>query len=201
MAEPRVTVVGVDRVQDFLRGVPIHLTEQARDAIRESVFRVHQGITNRIRNGPLYSRTGRLRRSFKTEVSKAPFLGDIYGRVSTDVKYAPVHEEGATIRAKNAYTTLPGGPYLNIPSSLNKTPAGVTRNSAREVFSRGGHIRPLRSAPRADYAVFLGDQPMFWLVKQVTIPARLQARKTAEDEVPTLLANLRALINEDNLDG
>ena len=78
---------------------------------------------------------------------------------------------------------------MNIPSSYNKTAAGVMRMGAREVFAGGGYIRPISNGR---YAVFMNGVPMFWLVKSVKIPARLQMVATIQGEVPTLLSRLSA---------
>ena len=85
---------------------------------------------------------------------------------------------------------------MNIPSDANKTNVGVQRMSARSVFEQGGYIVPLKS-PTARYAVFLDDVPMFWLVKSVTIPPRLEMHKSTEDEIPTLLSNLSSILGKE----
>jgi hypothetical protein len=88
---------------------------------------------------------------------------------------------------------VPGGPYLNIPTSANKTASGVTRLQAREVFNRGGYITQTKGGV---WGVFLLGQMMFSLKKQVKIPARLGMIDAAEDEVPTLLNKLRNVLCE-----
>jgi hypothetical protein len=58
---------------------------------------------------------------------------------------------------------------------------------AREVFNAGGFI--------AKKTVFnAAGEPMFWLVKSVRIPARLGMLEAAEDEIPTILSDLQAII-------
>ena len=209
MAES-VRLVGVDEVQDYLQQLPDAFYEDARTAISETVFRGQERVQDRIKDGAgdtLHSRTGSLRRSIRGEVH-GETLRELYGTVYSAERvapYAPVHEEGATIRAQNAYQGLPGGPYLNIPAADNLTPAGVQRETAREVFDSGAVILPI-DAPSADYGVFkegwldnsntVDLLPMFWLVKQVEIPPRLKMVETLEDEVPTLLNRLDALVEE-----
>jgi len=107
--------------------------------------------------------------------------------------YTLTQEYGATIKAKKAYRNVPGGPYLNIPTKANKTAAGVTRLTARMVFDRGGYIQ--RTASKK-WGVFLKNQMMFALVKQVDIPPRLGMREAAADEVPTILYKLQQMIGE-----
>jgi phage gpG-like protein len=54
----------------------------------------------RIRNGQPLRDTGRLQRSITYAVGGSP--GDQYVDIGTNLKYAPVHQYGATIRAKDA---------------------------------------------------------------------------------------------------
>ena len=105
--------------------------------------------------------------------------------------YAPTHEFGATIKAKNAYKGVPGGPYLNIPTRNNKTPAGVTMLQAREVFNQGGYIAKFKSGR---YGVMMDGQLMFSLHKEVEIPKRLKMIETAEGEIPTMLSRIAAAV-------
>jgi len=105
------------------------------------------------------------------------------------VVYAPIHEYGGVIKAARAYRKVPGGPYLNIPASANKTKAGVMRYTAKDVFQMGGYIRRIGRR----WGVMLGKQLMFTLHKEVTIPARLGFRDAVDAEIPTLLSELNRL--------
>ena len=185
-----VDVEGIEDIQDLLNRIPGTMYSNAKQILSTSLFNIQRTVTQRLQNGPMFSRTGQLARSIKFKTG-GDNIANMSGVVYTDSKYAPTHEYGATIRAKNAYARLPGGPYLNIPSSQNRTGAGVMRENARSVFNSGGYIIPL-NAPRARYAVMKNGIPMFWLVKQVTIPARLGMRETADNEVPTYLSNLQS---------
>jgi len=119
-------------------------------------------------------------------------IESLHSEVFTDSIYARIHESGGTINAKNKYINVPGGPFLNIPLSANKTPAGVMRENARSVFASGGYIF---KSKKGNWIVMSGnDVPMFVLKKQVTIPARLEFVKTATDEVPTLISNLNKVL-------
>ncbi len=195
MAGVEVTMVGVDEVSDYIDKIPGRLFDESKKAFQETAALAHRKVSERIRDGAgdtLHSRTGALRRSMLYEVHGTN-MKTLGSSVHSSSRYPPIHEYGGTVTAKNAYHGVPGGPYLNIPSSQNKTPAGVQRLGAREVFAGGGYIRPISNGR---YAVFLAGVPMFWLVRQVRIPARLEMIKTAEDEVPTLLSKLRDATGE-----
>lgn len=184
MAET-VTVVGLDEVVKLLNDLPAQSFDVAKKAISKAVLNTHAQVSSY--SGGLNNRSGLLRRSLKTDV-KGATLKDLSGDVYTDVKYAPIHEKGGTVKAIDKYLRVPGGPYLNIPLAANKTAAGVMRMNARQVFNGGGYIVKSRMG---NYLVMSGSgQPMFVLKKQVTIPARLGMEKAAEDEIPTLLSTL-----------
>lgn len=144
-------------------------------------------------------RSGHLRQSIGQEVtgnsllnlSASVFSNSMAG--GEPVVYAPVHEYGAeddnAIKAKDKYLRVKGGPYLNIPTAANKTPAGVMRRSAREVFGmKGAHIR--------GRSVWVGETMMFYLVKKVEIKPRLGMRDAVDNEIPHLLSRLAALKDE-----
>jgi UDP-glucose 4-epimerase len=61
----------------------------------------------------------------------------------------------------------------------------VTRNTPKMSFSQGAYIAKINGAS-AKYAVFdkRTGEPHHWLVKQVTIPARLKFRETFESYIP-----------------
>lgn len=188
-----VQLVGTSEVRNYLDDMPERLFKEAKKAFGSVAASAHQKISARIRDGAggtLHSRTGQLRRSMQFNVTgtKLDDLGASVFSEKSVAKYALLHEYGGTITAKNAYHTVPGGPYLNIPSKENKTASGVQRLSARQVFNADGYIRPIGNGR---YAVFQDGIPMFWLVKSVTIPARLKMVETATGEVPTLLSKLR----------
>lgn len=192
---PAVEINGIDEVLRILNEMPEELFKQAKKEIGKSAFRTQAKITRGMRadgDGELQSRTGALARSIKVKVT-GNTLPDLRGMVFSDSPYANIHEFGGVIEAKKAYRKLPGGPYLNIPAVDNKTPVGVTRETARSVFLTGGYIRRIRGNR---YAVFRDGIPMYWLVKRVTIPARLGMVQAAIDEVPTLLSNLNDVLLE-----
>jgi hypothetical protein len=195
-----VRLEGVEELLNDLERFEPTLAPRVRDEANATAAAVANDVKNRIRDGSgdtLHSRTGQLRRSIRYG-SSGTRLRDVRAEVYSDASiasYAPVHELGATIRAKDAYRGLPGGPYLHFPVGQNLTPAGVQRMTGREVFAAGAHIRPTAS-PAFPYRVVLDGETMFLLTKQVTIPPRLEMIETAEDAVPDLTRRIGVLITE-----
>lgn len=185
-------ITGLNEALKFISALPTHTASSARQIFADTAMSVQKQMTQRSMNGPLHSRTGELGRSWRFSTFGTS-LGDIGSSTYTTSPYAPIHETGGTIRAKRAYMGLPGGPYLNIPSPANQTASGVMRRSARDVFSSGGYIVPIKNAGKARFAVIEGGKAMFWLVKEVTLPARLGFEETATKEIPTLLSRLKGL--------
>lgn len=180
------SVVGLDEVLQLLRDLPEHSFNTAKGVITTATLNTHSKVSSY--SGGLKNRSGRLRRSLIFGVI-GNTLNTLSGTVFTKSKYAPIQEEGGTITAQNKYLNVPGGPYLNIPLASNKTAAGVMRQNAREVFSSGGYI--IKSTA-GKYLVMSGTgEPMFVLVKQVVIPARLGMQEAADSEVPILLSTLK----------
>lgn len=190
MAES-VQIVGLDEVRDLLKAIPENSFDSAKESIGKSILNIHTEVSSY--SGGLNNRTGRLKRSLKTEL-KGENLDDLRGAVFTKTKYAPIQEVGGKISAKDKYVNVPGGPYLNIPLSANKTPAGVMRQNAGEVFNGGGYI--VKSKTGKYIVMSVNNQPMFVLVKSVIIPPRLGMQKAADDEIPTLLGNLNSILLE-----
>ena len=179
---------GVDEVVRLFNNMPRRMFEETKSIMQLTVLDAHSQIT--AYRGGLVNRTGALRRSMRTSVSGND-LNSLTGKVWTTSKYANIQEKGGTITAKRAYMNLQGAPYLNIPLSANKTNRGVMRQSAREVFQRGGYTFKSRSGK---WFVRSGTgQLMFILVKEVVIPARLKMVKSAEDQIPTMISRLRNL--------
>ena len=190
----QVEVRGADELRQYLRDVPPALFEAARKAYADTAQTAANRVKERIRDGAgdsLRSRTGQLRRSINYSVDGSD-IGSLRASVYSAkqfASYAPTHEFGATIRAKQAYAGLEGGPYLHFPVGANLTAAGVQRMTGAEVFARGAYVARNRNAA-FPYRVVLAGETMFLLTKQVTIPPRLKMRETVEDEIPTLLSEL-----------
>ncbi len=188
-------VVDSKEIEGYLEKFPEETLGAAKILINAALFRADARVKKNFK-GPLNSRTGALKRSIghsTTGMSIDKIHGSLYSKANvkgTIIKYAPIHEYGGEIKAKNAYKKLPGGPYLNIPAPANLTPAGVQRRSAKSVFQAGGII------PKGKKVVLLNGEIMFYLVKKVDIPARLGMRKAADDEVPSLLADLAEAVGD-----
>lgn len=187
-----IKITGLNEALKFISALPAHTASSAKQIFAETAMSVQKQMTQRSMNGPLHSRTGELGRSWRFSTFGTS-LGEIGSSTYTTSPYAPIHETGGTIRAKRAYMSLPGGPYLNIPSQANQTASGVMRRSARDVFTAGGYIVPIKNAGKARFAVIQGGKAMFWLVKEVKLPARLGFEETATKEIPTLLSRLKGL--------
>jgi len=192
-----ISVENVEIVQDSLKKIPLKSFPAVKDAFRKAVLAAHVETSKNLSGTPMESRTGLLRKSLQVEVvgnSLKDLRASFYSAglfAGTPVVYAAIHEYGGTVKAKNAYKNVPGGPYLNIPTKSNQTAAGVTRFSPKDVFDKGGYIAQLRS--RSKYGVFLDGDLMYILIKEVKIPARLGMRAAADAAVPGLLDDLRKL--------
>lgn len=189
-----VEVKGLEELDLYIKGLPRGMLKEAKTEYSRAAFNVHKEVSDRIRFGPLHSRTGNLLRSLTPEVHGSN-LKNLGSSVSSTASYAPIQERGGEINAKRAYRRVEGGPYLNIPTSANKTAAGVMKLSARDVFTAGGYIRPI-NARKAKFGVFLNGRLMFALVKQVTIPPRLGMQQAADDEIPSLIKRLGVAMDE-----
>lgn len=195
-----VEVRNLGEVNDYLGRLPESTFFHAKNVFREAVLASDATVKRRFESQIIKARTGALRRSLRTSITgtklsslKASFFSaaNVGG---TAVKYAPLQEYGGTVRAIDKYRNVLGGPYLNIPTSANRTPAGVMRKSARMLFNEGAYIQ---KSSAGNWGVFLGSQMMMVLRKQVTIPARLGMVDAADEQIPTILSRLANLIGEE----
>lgn len=189
-------ITGISEVTTLLSALPDVLFSDAKREIGVAVSNTHRIVSDRIiqGKGPLNSRTGALKRSLQIRVT-GETLSTLSGSVFTDCIYAPVHEEGAVIVAKDKYKRVPGGPYLNIPLEDNLTKAGVMRYSAKDVFkTQKGFI--YKDATSGKHFVAGNKGVMFVLVKKVVIPARLRMVATGDFEMAELMVRLRNLALE-----
>ena len=178
-------------IKSYLGALPDHVFGAAKDAIQKAVANTHNKVVN---NSKLKRRSGALMRSIRTDV-RGSTLSALSGSVfSSKVPYSAIQETGGRVVAKRAYRGVQGGPYLNIPLSSNKTAAGVMRKTAKQVFREGGFM--IKSRKGKHLVMGANGVPMFVLVKQVDIPARLGMRKAAENEVPLLMNRLRSLMQD-----
>lgn len=185
----QVEVQGAAEVQAFVKGIPDHLYKGAKTAFGKAVFAAQGEVIGHLSGNPLQSRTGALARSITPQVDGVP-LTALTGRIYSGMIYAPIQENGGTVIAKKAYMGVPGGPYLNIPTTANKTQAGVQRMTPQQVFAAGGFVFKSKSGR---YAVMLNGETMFILRKSVTIKGGLGMQHAAENQIPTLLSDLAAL--------
>ena len=190
--EFRVEVKNLAEVNEFLKDLPEETFKDAKQLFANAVLKADKRVKS-LFGVRIQSRSGLLRRSLRTSTTgtslknlQASFYsaGSVSGK---PVPYAPIQEFGGTVRAKKAYTKVPGGPYLNIPTKSNQTSAGVMRRSARTIFDLGGYIRKTKSNK---WGVFLGDKMMFVLKKEVHIPPRLSMILSSERRIKPLLASL-----------
>lgn len=196
--ELSIRVSGDAQLREELRKLPASLFEAAKTEITRATLDTQTGVLSRLRGGPLYTRTGNLARSIRTEVkgnTLDTLQASVYssaGTAAIPVVYAPIHEFGGTVYAKQRYRKVPGGPYLNIPLPANKTAAGVTRQTAKQVFSSGGFIRRSRLGNYLIFGKSSGvTQPLFALKRSVRIPARLGMLDTATVETKNLIDRLQ----------
>ena len=193
-----IDAVNFAEFERYLKDLPEEIFDDGKKVFKKAVLDAQSQVESNF--GPkLKSRTGVLKRSINTSVSGKDIdslEASLYGSASakgSQMVYTLMQEYGGEVVAKNAYRTVPGGPYLNIPTRSNKTAAGVMRLGPREVFRQGGYIAKTK---KNQWGVFLKGQMMFVLVKKVTIPAQLGMREAAEDQVPTILSRLQNLIGE-----
>lgn len=189
-----VEVKNKEKVIDFLDSMPERLFNGIKIIFQDAVRDASNEVKDNCRS-ILTVRTGTLRRSIGHGVKGdniKSLRASVYSESIVDgqpLLYAAVHEFGSTIKAKDKYARVPGGPYLNIPTSANKTASGVMRKTARMVFNEGGYLRQ----KRGKWGVYLGTKKMFSLVKSVKIPPRLGMRKAAESAIETILSSLNQL--------
>lgn len=126
---------------------------------------------DQLRPPGLHRRTGRLSQSFTREISGRD-MKTLLMRYGTNVSYAAIHEFGGIVKPLHSR-------YLTIPLKANRTGAGVMRQSIRSfpvvkfVRSKKGRRNLIAMAgPDAENL-----KPMFVLVREVKIKARLGLRR------------------------
>lgn len=191
----RIELVGIDRVNDILRELPEHQFNAAKRVLGQAAIRAQSKVARNFGSGgnQIHNRTGLLARSIKTKVFGTN-LSTLGAELYTQVKYAQIHEEGGIVRAKDKYSRVPGGPYLNQPLPRNLTPAGVMRRNAREVFQAGGYI--IKSRTGNWLVMAPGNIPMFLLRKQTVITPRLGMQIASTEQLPWIETRLNDLLLE-----
>lgn len=195
----KIEVKNLAEVNQYLNQIPENTFDDTKIIFQKAVLKADKRVKS-LFGVRLKVRTGMLRRSLRTSVTgtklsnlRASFYS-VANVAGVSVIYAPIHEYGGTVEAIDKYRGVPGGPYLNIPTGSNKTPAGVMRKSAKMVFDEGGYIQRSR---KGNWGVFLGDKMMFVLKKKVHIPPRLNMIISAERQIPTILSSLKDLVGGD----
>jgi len=195
-----IEVRNLAEISDYLNKLPDKTFDEAKKVFQEAVLDADKEVKLRFSSKIIHSRTGTLRRSLRTSLTgsslrnlRASFFSSA-NVAGVPVKYAPLQEFGGVIKAINKYSGVPGGPYLNIPTKSNLTPAGVMKKSAKELFNAGAHIHKSKAG---NWGVFIGDKMMMVLKKKVVVPARLGMIDAADDQIPTILSKLIVLIGED----
>jgi len=192
-------IQGLDEVKQLLKEMPEAVFVETKKSLAKTVLTVQRNVVlgfNRDPSISLQTRTGDLQRSIRTE-NKGTDLSSLRSSIFTKSIYAPIHEKGGTIKAKKAFRGLPGGPYLAVPSDINKTRAGVVRFSPRDAFAVGASIRKLRNPKKAEYMIIDNDLgPLFWLVPEVIIKARLGLQSETDKQIPNLIDDLNEVLLE-----
>lgn len=180
---------GIDVVRNLISSIPNRLFPLLKSQFQYVTFGLQREMQARVSGDKLMRRTGQLARSFIAKVGGSR-LGNLFGLVETDSKYAKIHEFGGTIRPTNAR-------FLTIPTEFNKTAAGVMRKNARQLMSEGKSF--FQKSRNGNLMLFTQTargqlKPMFMLKESVTIPARLGFRETAEKWLEKLKDGLQNLM-------
>jgi hypothetical protein len=174
--------------KEFLDQLPDEAFADARKAFVDIVGgKAYPAVRARASGKGVQRRTGELYDSIGWKVSGTD-LSTLRASISTNNRYAKVQEEGATIRAKNKYLWLRGGPYMSFPTTINYSRGRAIR-SARELFSMKARVQ---NGSRG-FGIYLDDVKMMHLAKKVKVPARLRMRETAIDYFPQLLSRLEEI--------
>jgi len=180
---------GIDQVRNLISNIPNRLFPLLKSQFQYVTFGLQREMQARVSGDKLMRRTGQLARSFITKIGGSS-IGNLFGLVETDSKYAKIHEYGGTIRPTNAR-------FLTIPTEFNKTSAGVMRKNARQLMSEGKSF--FKESRNGNLMLFTQTarntiKPMFILKDSVTIPARLGFRETAEKWLEKLKDGLQNLM-------
>src|SRR3990172_831455 len=127
MALLELKTFGLDRLGHRLSELPKRIDEAAKRGIHKAALLVHRRVRERLTgrgpgNESLHVRSGKLLQALNTsapEFVSGSWQARVGFRQGPAGKYAPVHEYGATIRAKKR--------LLAIPTRFARTAAGVAR--------------------------------------------------------------------------
>lgn len=175
-------------VREYIDSLPEEVFDEAKQAFDEASIEAYNNIINRVSGYPLKVGSGKLRSSIKRNI-EGTSISTIRTSITSNSPYIKTHEFGATIKAKNKYMWLKGGPYMNIPTKENMN-NGLVVYSSRTLFNYGAKIRTSSQG----FGIYSAGIRMFNLVKQVKINPTLKFRETALDSIPTLLSKLQQLM-------
>lgn len=185
--------VDVKAAQTMLARVPGVVERESAAALRDiGIFhtrRMQQGrfvpFSYGSRPEKMMSRTGNLRRSFRSRVD-GERLSDLQLSIYTDVPYAGTQETGGTIRPKRAS-------YLRVPLRAALTPSGAPSGRALIRPAPGGYVTDLGKTfifKSRKGELFIGikgqteggrPKAFYKLVRSVTISPRLEFVRTFQD--------------------
>lgn len=193
MARVQVNVDSSRLVRE-LRASFSKLTTVAAKSVRTGLREFESRFVREHLSGPgsdstLKRRSGTLAKSLHVEVRKTSptqVTGSIFFQGGGAV-YAPTHEFGATIRAKNRK-------YLTIPLPAALTPAGVPKGKARDF--REAFFRVVRGNLFLVQRVGRDTVPLFLLKESVKIPPRLKFRESFRAFEPQILRRVDEAITE-----
>jgi hypothetical protein len=189
-----------------LASIPERLFPRAKNLARDGVLKAQRKTVSEMTGKGALRRSGTLARSIQT-TARGSALDNLYASVGAaqtvggkELVYAPVHQKGAlhnnapriTIRAKNAFKNLPGGPYLTVPAPANQTGAGVMRMTPRQLFSGGGKIGT-GSSGRGISLFDNNGREMFFLAKKVSFLRKLHLFEHGLHEAEKWFEKLKVL--------
>ncbi|MDZ4324748.1 MAG: hypothetical protein U1A73_06985, partial [Pseudomonas sp.] len=187
------------------------ITRVLRTRLRDAVAYARQKHLSGGSATTLYPRSGDLRNAFWYEV--LPGQGEVTARLgfirgpsgggarrTSPLRYAWTHERGATIKPG------PGKKFLRIPAPFALTAAGRLKAkynvvdarqipNTRIIRSRSGNLAIWEIFPRArrvkGQPLSAIGQPLFWLARSVTVPARPTLGPTWERFRPIVIHDIR----------
>jgi len=189
MADPFELRIDTRGLEQALKRAPISIFFGLRKELQDHMSDFDAALqTQRLSGRPgLRRRTGGLAGSFNRQTT-GDRIDNLRVRYGTNKEYAKIHQHGGTIRAKRSK-------YLTIPTYLNRTPTGTTRRDARS-FPNVAFVR----SRRGRLIMLAGDdpndlRPMFILVKEVKVPARLGMFELWDKGKPALVSRMNRRIS------
>lgn len=199
MLEFEIKLDGADRLIDKLKRIGINSPEKVlHRSFLDAALLVEGKLKSNISGSMLKVRSGRLRSSIGSMVTssgdsiKATIGSGV--RSGERVEYANIHETGGTITPKK-------GRYLTIPIGDARTPAGVTRFSARALMTgqtnyTGSFIRKHLIYGTSGTGKNRRITPLFALKPSVTIPASHYLSKTLSGSIKDIMGIISKRIKE-----